>query len=118
MDGAAQRSAMGASRVKLEPAELSRGVRPWMLGTSLGVGTSSPEDDPAELCRRSLAPPRRNETARADCERRVVERADTQRRMDELLALQQELANVQSAKAGFKLSVHDVKMERFQPALL
>ena len=36
------------SSVKLEPAELPRGVRPWMLGTSLGVGTSSPEDDPAE----------------------------------------------------------------------
>ena len=50
------------------------------------------------------------ETARADCEdeRRVVERDDTQRRMDELLALQQELANVQSAKAGFKLSEPNV----------
>ena len=38
----------------------------------------------------------------------MVERDDTQRRMDELLALQQELANVQSAKAGFKLSEPNV----------
>ena len=38
----------------------------------------------------------------------MVERDDTPRRMDELLALQQELANVQSAKAGFKLSEPNV----------
>ena len=38
----------------------------------------------------------------------MVERDDAQRRMDELLALQQELANVQSAKAGFKLSEPNV----------
>ena len=34
------------SSEKLEPAESPRGVRPWILGTSLGVGTSAPDESP------------------------------------------------------------------------